>query len=267
MIRKPVVAGQFYPQTQEGINKMLSKMIAPNEEKEDAKGIILPHAGYVYSGYVAGATISKVDIKKTAVILGADHTGEGKRFSIMTKGSWETPLGEAKIDTEIAESILKESSLLEDDSLSHMHEHSIEVEVPFLQYMRKDIKIVPITISKGDIKEYQKVAEEIANGFKKIGRCALFVASTDMTHYESKESAEEKDRLAIDAILALDEEKLFRAVEENNISMCGVAPTCVLIGICKNLGAKKSGLVKYQTSGDVSGDYTSVVGYAGFVIC
>ena len=267
MIRKPVVAGQFYPQTQEGINKMLSKMIAPNEEKEDAKGIILPHAGYVYSGYVAGATISKVDVKKTAVILGADHTGEGKRFSIMTKGSWMTPLGEAKIDTEIAESVLKESSLLKDDSLSHLHEHSIEVEVPFLQYMRKDIKIVPITISKGDIKEYQKLAEEIVRGFKKIGRCALFVASTDMTHYESKESVEEKDRLAIDAILALDEEKLFRTVEENNISMCGVAPTCVLISICKNLGAKKSGLVKYQTSGDMSGDYASVVGYAGFVIC
>lgn len=267
MIRKPVVAGQFYPQTEEGINKMLSKMIDPASEKQEAKAVILPHAGYVYSGYVAGATISKVVIKKTAVILGTDHTGAGSPFSIMTKGSWLTPLGEAKIDTEIAESILKNSSLLKEDSLAHLYEHSIEVEIPFLQYLRKDIKIVPIVISRSGIENYQLLGREIAEGFKKIGRSVLFVASTDMTHYESKPAAEEKDRLAIDAILALDEEKLFHVVEENNISMCGVAPTCTLISVCRDLGAQKSGLVKYQTSGDITGDYASVVGYAGFIIC
>jgi AmmeMemoRadiSam system protein B len=266
MIRKPVVSGQFYPQTEEGINKMLSKLIDMTSEKQDAKGVIMPHAGYIYSGPVAGLTISKVNVKKTAIILGTDHTGAGSPFSIMTKGTWLTPLGEAKIDTEIAESILKESALLKEDELSHLYEHSIEVEVPFLQYIRKDIKIVPIGISRGNIKEYQQLGLEIAEGFKKIGRSALFIASTDMTHYESKDRAEEKDRLAIDAILALDEEKLFQVVEKNNISMCGVAPTCALINICKNLGAQKSGLVKYQTSGDISGDYSSVVGYAGFVI-
>jgi len=266
MIRKPVVAGQFYPQTEDGINKMLSKMIDPSLEKQEAKGIIMPHAGYVYSGYVAGATISRVAIKKTAVILGTNHSGAGEPFGIMTKGSWLTPLGEAKIDCEIAESILKESSLLKEDSLSHLYEHSIEVEVPLLQYLRKDIKIVPIVISRSDIKQYQQLGKEIAAGFKKIGRSALFIASTDMTHYESKEAAEEKDRLAIDAMLALDEERLFRVVEEKGISMCGVAPTCVLINACKSLGAQKSGLVKYQTSGDISGDYSSVVGYAGMVL-
>jgi AmmeMemoRadiSam system protein B len=266
MIRKPVVSGQFYPQTEEGINKMLAKMIDLTSEKQDAKGIIMPHAGYVYSGYVAGSTISKVDIKKTAIILGTDHTGAGSPFSIMTKGSWLTPLGEVKIDTEIAESILKESVLLKEDELSHLYEHSIEVEVPFLQYIRKDIKIVPISISRADIKDFQQLGQEIAGGFKKIGRTALFIASTDMTHYEPKEVAEEKDRLAIDAILALDEEKLFQVVKESNISMCGVAPTCTLIRVCKNLGAQRSGLVKYQTSGDITGDYSSVVGYAGFII-
>lgn len=266
MIRKPVVAGQFYPQTEAGMIKMLSRMIEAAPEKQEVKGVIMPHAGYVYSGYVAGATISKVDIKKTAVILGTNHTGVGKPFSIMTKGTWMTPLGEVKIDAEIAESILKESSVLEEDALSHLYEHSIEVEVPFLQYLRKDIKIVPIIISNGDIKKYQKLGSEIAHGFKKIGRAALFIASTDFTHYESKGSAEEKDRLAIDAILALDEERLFRLVKEINISMCGLAPTCTFISVCKNLGAQKAGLVKYQTSGDVSGDYTSVVGYAGMVI-
>jgi len=266
MIRQPVVAGQFYPQTEASLKKMLSKLVDVSSEKKDVKGVILPHAGYVYSGYVAGTTISKVQIKKTAIILGTNHTGSGKPFSIMTKGSWMTPLGEVKIDIEIAESILNESQLLEEDALSHLYEHSIEVEIPFLQYLKNDIKIVPIVISSSDIKTYQRLGRDIAAGFKKIGRSALFVASTDFTHYESKETAEEKDRSAIDAILALDEGRLFRSVREKNISMCGVAPTCTVISACKDLDAKKAGLVKYQTSGDTSGDYTSVVGYAGLVI-
>ncbi len=266
MIRKPVVAGQFYPQTEVSLRKMLSRLIDIESEKREVKGVIMPHAGYVYSGYVAGATISKVDIKKTAIVLGTNHTGSGEPFSIMAKGSWMSPLGNVKIDIEIAESILKESALLKEDSVAHLYEHSIEVEVPFLQYLRADVKIVPILISNATVQKYQQIGEEIADGFKKIGRSAFFVASTDFTHYESKEDAEEKDRLAIDAILALDEEKLFQVVQQNSISMCGIAPTCTLISTCKNLGAKKAGLVKYQTSGDVSGDYTSVVGYAGLVI-
>ncbi|MDP8230150.1 MAG: AmmeMemoRadiSam system protein B [Candidatus Gorgyraea atricola] len=264
--RKPIVAGQFYPQTTVALNKMLSGMIDLEAEKQEIKGAILPHAGYIYSGSVAGAVISKVELKKTAIILGTNHTGSGKPFAIMTKGTWETPLGEAKIDTEIAESILKGSTLLKEDSASHLNEHSIEVEVPFLQYLKKDIKIVPITISQGDLAQYQQIGKEIAEGFKKIGRSAIFIASTDFTHYESRDSAEEKDRLAINAILALDEERLFQVVKELNISMCGVAPTCTLISVCKNLGAEKAGLVKYQTSGDISGDYTSVVGYGGLLL-
>ncbi len=266
MIRKPVVAGQFYPQTEASLNKMLSGLVNPEAEKEPAKGVIMPHAGYIYSGYVAGVTISKVEIKKTAVILGTNHTGSGKPFSIMTSGSWLTPLGEVKIDAEIAKSILKGSSLLKEDPSAHMYEHSIEVEIPFLQYLKKDIKIVPIVVSVGDIEDYQLLGKEIASSFEKVGRSALFIASTDFTHYESKEKAEEKDRLAINAILDIDEERLFNVVKELNISMCGLGPTCTLISLCKNLGAKKAGLVKYQTSGDISGDYTSVVGYAGMTI-
>jgi AmmeMemoRadiSam system protein B len=266
MIRRPAFAGQFYPQTEASLRKMLSGLIGPVSEKQDAIGVIMPHAGYVYSGYVAGATISKAALKKTVIILGTNHTGCGERFSIMTSGSWATPMGEVKIDNEIAESILKESSLLKDDSLAHMHEHSIEVELPFLQYLEKDIRIVPIVISEGKLSEYQKLGEEIADGFKKIGRSGLFMASTDMTHYESKEAAQEKDRLAIDAISDMNEEKLFSVVKENDISMCGLPATCALISACKKLGAKKAGLVKYQTSGDTSGDYSSVVGYAGMII-
>ncbi|MFH1782379.1 MAG: AmmeMemoRadiSam system protein B [Candidatus Omnitrophota bacterium] len=266
MVRKPVVSGQFYPQTETGINKMLSKFIDQSSEKQDAKGVILPHAGYIYSGLVAGKTLSKVDIKKTAIILGTNHTGAGNNFSIMTNEAWETPLGDIKIDMEIAGSLLKESTLLKEDASSHLYEHSIEVELPFLQFIRKDIKIVPITIALTSLDKLKLLGKEIARGFKKIGRSALFISSTDFTHYETKETAEEKDRLAIDSILALDEERLYRTVKENNISMCGIAPTCTLITICKELGAQKAGLVKYQTSGDVSGDYSSVVGYAGMIL-
>lgn len=266
MIRRPAFAGQFYPQTELSLRKMLAGLVESVPEKRDAIGVVMPHAGYVYSGQVAGATISKVALKKTVIILGVNHTGRGERFSIMTCGSWTTPLGEVKIDSEIAESILKESLLLKDDSIAHMYEHSIEVELPFLQYLEKDVKIVPIVMSEGKLSEYQKLGEEIASGFKKIGRSGLFMASTDMTHYESKESAQEKDRVAIDAIADMDEEKLFNAVKARGLSMCGVPATCSLISACKRLGAKKAGLVKYQTSGDTSGDYSSVVGYAGMVI-
>ena len=267
MIRRPAFAGQFYPQTEASLRKMLSGLIEPVSEKQDAIGVIMPHAGYVYSGHVAGATISKVELKKTVIILGTNHTGRGEKFSIMTGGSWMTPLGEVKIDSEIAGSILKESLLLKEDTLAHLQEHSIEVEIPFLQYLQNDIRIVPIAVSPwAELSECRSLGESIANGFKKIGRSGLFMASTDMTHYESKEAAQEKDRLAIDAILDMDEEKLFNVVKENDLSMCGLPAVCGLISACKKLGAKKAGLVKYQTSGDTSGDYSSVVGYAGMII-
>jgi len=267
MIRQPFVAGQFYPQTEASLRKMLSGLVDPDLERQEAVGVIMPHAGYVYSGYVAGITISKVEIKKTVIILGTNHTGNGERFSIMTSGSWMTPLGEVKIDSEIASSLLKEGHLLKEDSLAHLQEHSIEVELPFLQYLKNDIKIVPISVSPmAGLSECRKLGEDIANGFKKIGRECIFMASTDMTHYESEEAAKTKDALAIDAVVGMDEEKLFNAVKKNDISMCGLPAVCSLISVCKNLGAKKAGLVKYQTSGDTSGDYSSVVGYAGMII-
>jgi len=170
-----------------------------------------------------------------------------------------------KVNAELAETIAKLLGT-ETDIEAHLGEHSIEVQLPFLQYLEKDIRIVPIVISQAALPEYQRLGEDLARGFKKVGRSGLFMASTDMTHYESKEAAEEKDRSAIDAMLSLDEEKLFSVVKKKDISMCGLAPACALISVCKHLGAKKAGLVKYQTSGDTSGDYSSVVGYAGMII-
>jgi len=266
MIRTPVVAGQFYPQTEASLKKMISKMVDADSEKQEIKGMVLPHAGFVYSGYVAGLTVSKAILKNTVIILGTNHTGRGEPFGIMVNGKWKTPLGEVKVDSEIAKSILKHSQLLKEDNACHLYEHSIEVQLPFLQYLKNDIKIVPIMISGSDIKTYQELGNAISQGFRKVGRSAVFVSSTDFTHYETKDSAEKKDRLAINAILGLDEAGLFNTVKENNISMCGVAPTCTLISVCKNIGATKAGLVKYQTSGDVSGDYSSVVGYAGMIL-
>jgi len=266
MIRRSAFAGQFYPQTETSLRKMLSGLIEPVSEKQDAIGVIMPHAGYVYSGQVAGATISKVGLKKTVIILGVNHTGQGERFSIMTSGSWMTPLGEVKIDSEIAESILKESILLKDDSVAHMYEHSIEVELPFLQYLEKDTRIVPIVMSEGKLSEYQKLGEEIVNGFKKIGRSGLFMASTDMTHYESGRSAKEKDQKAIEKILALDPAGLHHTVKEYGITMCGFAPAVTMLYAALEMGATKATLVKYMNSGDVSGDYDQVVGYAGMII-
>lgn len=268
MVRKPAVAGQFYPSDKTSLSDNIKGFIDTNAKKIDAKGAILPHAGYVYSGLVAGQTASRLSVKDTYIILGPNHTGYGKPFSIMTEGSWNTPLGDVAIDSELAKGILKESQLLEEDSLAHMYEHSIEVEIPFLQYFKKDIKIVPVVVFPDDIKQYKKVAEAIATAIENSGRKdkIMIIASSDMTHYEPKESAEKKDKQAIDAILELDEDKLFDRVKKLNISMCGYAPAIIMLAAAKLLGAKKAELIKYQTSGDASGDYSAVVGYAGVII-
>ena len=184
MIRKPVVAGQFYPQTDASLRKMLAGLIEPVSEKQDAIGIIMPHAGYVYSGYVAGLTVSKVNLKKTVVILGTNHTGAGERFSIMTSGSWLTPMGEVKIDSEIATAILKESPLLKEDTLAHMYEHSIEVQLPFLQFIFQDrFEIVPVICQIKDCEIYERFAKLIVETAKKLKRKICIIASSDFTHY------------------------------------------------------------------------------------
>ncbi len=268
MIRKPVVAGQFYPQTAVALRKMLNNFISESQEKREATGLVMPHAGYIYSGRVAGAVVSSVILKETAVILGTNHTGGGAPFSIMTEGAWSTPFGEVEIDSDLAKEFLSGSTMLEEDIMAHLYEHSIEVELPFLQFINEDIKIVPIVVSQAALSDYQKLGDELSAIFKKTKKYeALFISSTDMTHYESQRSAETKDRSAIEAILKLDEMLLEKTVEAQNISMCGNAPTSVLIRICKNLGAKKAELIKYETSGTTTGDYSSVVGYAGLIIC
>jgi len=268
LIRKPVVAGQFYPAEKSDLIKQIEQFIDKNAKKIDAKGAIMPHAAYEFSGFVAGQTVSKISSKDTYIMLGPNHRGYGEPFSIMTEGSWQTPLGEVKIDSDLAKEILKQSNFLKEDSIAHLYEHSIEVELPFLQYFNKDFSIVPITVFPAEIKIFKEIAASIAKAIeqKQKKEKVTIIASSDMTHYESQKKAEAKDKQAISAVLELDDDKLFKTVKDQNISMCGYAPAVIMLVAAKLLGAKKAKLIKYQTSGDASGDYSSVVGYAGVII-
>ncbi|MFC2001185.1 AmmeMemoRadiSam system protein B [Chloroflexota bacterium] len=266
MIREPVAAGQFYPASAPQLRAMIDMMVDEKAEKQEVIGLVSPHAGYPYSGPVAMATISRIKFKDTFIIIGPSHSGQGKPFSIMTKGVWKTPLGEVEIDSELGKQILATSSHLQEDQVAHLFEHSVEVQIPFLQYFQPDTRIVPIVLSyaRGDI--YKEIGQEIASAIKALHREAVIIASGDMTHYEPQERAQKKDAQAIEAIVALDEDELTRRFEELNISMCAYAPAVCLIAAARELGATEAELVKYQTSGDTTGDYSSVVGYAGIII-
>lgn len=266
MIRKPVVAGHFYPKSPSQLEEMIAGMVDEKATKEEVVGLVSPHAGYIYSGPVAGATISRIKFKDTFIIMGPNHTGMGKPFSIMTEGVWQTPLGDVEIDSELGRRILVSSAHLEEDLEIHQYEHSVEVQLPFLQYFKRDFRLVPIVLSHADDDVYKEIGRGIAKAIKESGRDAIIIASSDMTHYEPQASAQNKDSQAIEAILALDEDELLRRINEFNISMCGYAPVISLISAAKELGAKGAELIKYQTSGDTSGDYSSVVGYAGIIL-
>jgi AmmeMemoRadiSam system protein B len=266
MIRRPAVAGQFYPASASALREMIGGMVKEKAVKEEVIGLLSPHAGYIYSGPVVGAVISRIKFKDTFIIMGPNHTGAGRPLSIMTEGKWQTPLGEVEIDSELAKKILATSRYLEEDDRAHIYEHSIEVQLPFLQYFKPDFKLVPMVFGHPSGAIYKEVGKEIAAAVKELGREVVIIASSDMSHYEPQASAQKKDTQAIGAILKLDEDELLKRVAEFNITMCGYAPAVSLIVAAKELGAKSAELVKYQTSGDVTGDYSAVVGYAGIII-
>jgi len=266
MIRNPVVSGQFYPASASQLIAMIKSMVDENAAKEDVIGLVLPHAGYMYSGSVAGTVISRVKFKDTFIIMGPSHTGIGKPLSIMTHGTWRTPLGDVEIDSELGKKILSTSSYLKEDIAAQQYEHSIEVQIPFLQYFKTNVRIVPIVLGYASGTVYKEIGREIAKAVKELNKEVVIIASSDMTHYEPQESAQSKDNQAIEAILDLNEGELLRRVDSLHISMCGYAPTVSLISAAKELGATQAELVRYQTSGDTTGDYDAVVGYAGIVI-
>lgn len=267
-VRSPVVAGGFYPGTKESLLGAIRAMTGELSVKVDAIGAVSPHAGYVYSGPVAAAVLSSIEPKPVYIILGPNHTGLGALFSLSKAGSWKTPLGTVDINEKLRKAILAGSSVIEADDAAHMAEHSIEVQLPILQAMQKEFTFVPIVMAADDLQSCRTAGGDIAGAVKVSGmeKKVVIIASSDMTHYETDESARAKDKAAIEAILELDEEKLFDCVRRMGISMCGYGPTAVMITAAKILGAKITKLVKYQTSGDVSGDYSSVVGYAGITV-
>ena len=265
MIREPAVAGQFYPAAAEELKSMIRGMVDEKATKEDVIGYYAPHAGYVYSGPVVGATVSRVNFKDTCVIMGPSHTGAGAPFSILTEGTWRTPLGNVEIDSELAKAILANCSHLKEDRLAHLQEHSIEVQLPFIQYFRPDIKFVPITLSHANASIYRNIGVAIAKAIKDTGKEVVIVASGDMNHYESQKITHTKDRQAIESILKLEAGELLERVREFSISMCGYGTAACLIYAAKEMGPVKTELVKYQTSGDVTHDFEAVVGYAGII--
>ncbi len=269
MIRNPAVAGQFYSASKDKLQREISTLIGRSaEKKEDAVGVVSPHAGYMYSGAVAAATLSSINPRSIYIIMGPNHTGLGSPFSLTASNSWKTPLGEIKINNALAEKILTKCPQIRKDELAHIQEHSIEVQLPILQSLQESFTFVPMVATPADLATYRKIGEGLANSIKelKIEKNITIIASSDMTHYESREDANIKDSKAIEAILDLDEEALIKRIEEIDITMCGFVPTAIMLVAAKKLGAQKARLVKYQTSGDATGDYSSVVGYAGIII-
>lgn len=265
-IREPIVAGQFYPGVKASLEQTLLKLTDKKVKREKAIGAMSPHAGYVYSGAVAGKVFSTLAPKELFIIIGPNHTGMGKPFSVFTEGSWKTPLGSVEVDKEMAGYLIDNSELFKADEVAHAYEHSVEVQIPFLQFMMNDFKILPLCVASLNIDELKKAGEEIAKAVKELKRDVTIIASSDMTHYEPHKVAKEKDKQAISAILHMDEDELVKKVTDMDISMCGVAPVVMTLSASKIIGAKEAKLVDYKTSGDASGDYSSVVGYGGVII-
>ncbi len=274
-VRHPCQAGMFYAGTAEALKAQIEKCftdkLGPGKVPKVVEGasrsmigLVCPHAGYMYSGPVAAHSYYNLAMDgrpDVVVIFGPNHTGRGSALALMDDGVWRTPLGDVEIDTETAKRIMRESNIVDIDDSAHRFEHSIEVQLPFLQYLYgKRFKFVPICFLMQDLESSRGVGEAVAKALS--GKNGLVIASTDMTHYEPHERAQQKDKLAIDAAVKMDEKLYYSTVESERISTCGYGPVVAAITAAKRLGARKAELLCYKTSGDVIGDYSSVVGYA-----
>ena len=270
ILRRPAVAGRFYPRDPDDLRAevegYLSQPISSDARRVKAVGCIAPHAGYMYSGHVAGAVFARIEIPQLCVVMCPNHTGMGRPLAIMGEGSWETPLGEVPIETKFAAALKQRFPDLQEDSAAHRAEHAAEVELPFLQLLRPDLRFVPIALGTGRFEELEELGMALADVIGRQTDPVLMVASSDMNHYESDVVTRVKDHRAIERILTLDARGLFDVVIEQDISMCGFGPTVAMLTAVRQLGARSAELVKYATSGDVSGDRDLVVGYAGVVV-
>jgi len=265
-MRKPVVAGRFYPATKEELLHTVEEYFQEhNTPPIEACAAIVPHAGYIYSGELAAKTLRSVLIPETVLLIGPNHTGQGAPASLSTD-TWSTPLGKVPVNTDLAELITHEGKVVVVDEEAHTYEHSLEVQLPFLQKLQQNLSIVPLTLGHLSYDTCEEIAELLYRSIVEYGEKILIVASTDMSHYESRPVAEVKDRLALNAIMAMDPQTLYSTVHKNKISMCGVIAVVITLLICQKMGAKKPRLLDYMDSGSISGDTDQVVGYAGVII-
>jgi AmmeMemoRadiSam system protein B len=282
-VRTPAVAGRFYPGRADELLREVREYTSASKaagktagktpletSRIAAIGCVAPHAGYIYSGGVAGAVYARLEIPERCVILCPNHTGKGRPLAVMASTTWQTPLGEVAADAEMGAWLLHRFPALQEDSAAHRAEHAIEVQLPFLQAHRAELNIVPIAVGTSDFDVLrglgEALADAIANLEEKRQEKVLIIASSDMNHYESDAVTRVKDHKAIDRVLDMDARGLWEVVMNEDISMCGFGPTIVMLTAAKLLGATSATLVKYATSGDVSGDYESVVGYAGIIV-
>lgn len=264
-IRRPAVAGRFYPADSARMHAEVGSYLGAAGGASAARCVIVPHAGYMFSGAIAGRTFGTVQVPESAVVLGPNHTGRGSRRSLWPRGAWQIPGAHVGVDETLVGRVATHAAL-DLDREAHLGEHSIEVQLPFLCQRRPDVTIAAICLGRLKLDECRRIGAGLARAIDEHGMATLIVASTDMSHYISADDAERLDRLAIERVLALDPEGLYRVVTEHDISMCGYIPTTVALFASLALGAERAELVEYGNSGRASGDFERVVGYAGLVI-
>ncbi len=263
-MRAPAVAGQFYPRSKNDLNRELGRCFADIPITEKAVlGAVVPHAGYIYSGNTAAHVYSVLPKADTFVLLGPNHTGYGSPVAVSGE-TWSTPLGEVKSDAELIRALPKK--IIDIDETAHKYEHSIEVQLPFLQHRFSDFAIVPICMGMQDEETALDVGMEVAEAIRKAGKKVVIIASSDFTHYQPDKTARENDRYYIEPILNLDVPGLYRRLYERNASVCGFGPIAAMLTAARELGAKKATLLNYRTSGDTTGEVSAVVGYAGIIV-
>ena len=266
-LRSPAVAGRFYPGNAEDLRAEAQSYLSQTQtERVRAIGCIAPHAGYMYSGHVAGAVFGRIEVPRRCIVMCPNHTGLGHALAIMGEGAWNTPLGDVPIDDALARELQQHFPALHEDSAAHRAEHAAEVELPFLQLRQPELRFVPIALGTGRYEPLEQLGRALAEIIWGLKEPVLMVASSDMNHYESDAVTRAKDHRAIERMLALDPRGLYDVVTQQDISMCGFGPAVAMLTAARQLGAKSAELAKYATSGDVSGDRDMVVGYAGVVV-
>jgi MEMO1 family protein len=265
-VRPPAVAGHFYTANPDRLRSEVLEFTAHVGRKVTALGCVVPHAGYMYSGHVAGAVYGTLELPSRFVILCPNHTGEGQPLSIMSQGRWRTPLGEVEIDEQLAGALMRRFPALREDYQAQKYEHALEVQLPFLQVLTSQFSFVPVTVGVGRYDYLHGLGEALGQTLANVPDLVTMIASSDMNHYEPDAITREKDRKAIERILALDPAGLQEVLTREHSTMCGYGPTIAMLVAAKMLGATSAELVKYATSGDISGDRDSVVGYAGILV-